>query len=81
MPCPGGLIGFELVSLLRSRKVREFKQLLRSTFGHLKRWHVSRSCGGYWWSQKLLEFVGKSSVSGINDDLHHRFVDVELIVS
>lgn len=30
-----GLIGFELVSLLRSRKVREFKVLLRSTFGML----------------------------------------------
>ena len=30
----GGLIGFELVSLLRARRVREFKVLLRSTFGH-----------------------------------------------
>lgn len=32
-PFSGGLIGFELVSLLRSRKVREFTVLLRSTFG------------------------------------------------
>lgn len=30
----GGLIGLELVSLLRARRVREFKVLLRSTFGH-----------------------------------------------
>ncbi|CAE7508911.1 RHBDF2, partial [Symbiodinium pilosum] len=30
-----GLMGFELVSLLRNRRVREFKALLRSVFGML----------------------------------------------